>query len=672
MKLEIAFYHTCGANPNYDTAENLYREIILELERERRSSWPTDEPESRGADGAADRNLPDLAAAEEVAALRQVEAEEGMKRWVQATRLLVKVLSEQAQLCNTRSLDEHGNVKKEGGLARLEEAVELFCQTQSVYDESAYRPHRNSAHAYTLKDVWQDAEAAKSRLASFKAAREAAAIIGQQATLQGKNGGGGKAVGGGEEAGGGSSALDLLKNYEVDDASPTVVNAGDNSARRQLRIKRMATVRLAASEEEDAEDDGEAVSRGNVNMREDEAEGADGRDTKRGTGMQLGRARSKGDGKEAASGGGGGAAGDSLERQTKAQADEGVAQGLLALSRALSSRPKASPPPRHAALPPARVPQVGGFVAAPNDPASTWHKVAANEAVRALLDANDAISKPSFNGNGNGLVEGTPEEGERREEEKKEERNEGQEAGDEYCTTDTSRQLQEDCDGEEEGERGQVSSGVSREVSGVECVAQGAGGRRGETQDKLMMEKERNVRGELIGETGSIGRCVVDGEEGEMGESGGGGSRSEGEGRKDQKGTQERDGGGGGGAGGGGRDNAGGSRGAGEEGGVGGGRGSAQDGDEDGREGRKVQDTKAKETEVQRKEDERKKEEEEKEKKRKEDEEERKTIAEEHERALAKRLIAEAQREEAKRDQEFKEFNDNRIREIIKGYDEVL
>ena len=354
VKLEIAFYHTCGENPNYDSAENLYREIILELERERRSLWPTDEPESR-ADGAVDRPLPDLAAAEEVAALRQVEAEEGMKRWVQATRLLVKVLSEHAQLCNTRALDEHGNVKEEGGLARLEEAVELYRQTQSVHDEPSYRPHRNSAHAYTLKGVWQYAEAAKSRLASFKAAREAAASIGQQATLQGNNGGGGKAVGGGEEAasaGGGSSALGLLENYEVDDASPTVVNAGDNdSARRQLRIKRMATARLAASEEEDAEDDEEAASRGNVNMREDEAEGAHGRDTKRGTGMQLGHARSKGDGKEAASAGGGGAAGDSLERQTKAQTDEGVAQGLLALSRALSSRANAPPPPSRCPLP---------------------------------------------------------------------------------------------------------------------------------------------------------------------------------------------------------------------------------------------------------------------------------------------------------------------------------
>ena len=50
-----------------------------------------------------------------------------------------------------------------------------------------------------------------------------------------------------------------------------------------------------------------------------------------------------------------------------------------------------------------------------------------------------------------GLGKGTPEEEERKEEEKKEERNEGQDAG----------------------------SGVSREVSGVECVAQGAGGRRG-------------------------------------------------------------------------------------------------------------------------------------------------------------------------------------------------
>jgi hypothetical protein len=287
--------------------------------------------------------------------------------------------------------------------------------------------------------------------------------------------------------------------------------------------------------------------------------------------------------------------------------------------------------------------------------------------VRALLEASDAISKPSFNGNGNGLVEGTPEEGERREEEKLEERNEGQETGDEYRTTDTSRQLQEDCDDAEEGDRGEVSSVVSRKVSGVDCVAQGAGGWPGETQDNVMTEKERNVRGEMMGETGStdygsIGGCFVDGEEGEMGESGDGGSRSEGKGRKDQKGTQEsrpppR--------GGGGRDNAGGSRGAGEEGGVGGGRGSEQDGDEDGREGRKDQDTKEKETEVQRKEDE-------KEKKRKEEEEERKKIAAEHERAHAIRLNAEAQREEAKRDKEFQEFNDKRIRQNIKDYDEVL
>ena len=54
------------------------------------------------------------------------------------------------------------------------------------------------------------------------------------------------------------------------------------------------------------------------------------------------------------------------------------------------------------------------------------------------------------------------------------------------------------------------------------------------------------------------------------------------------------------------------------------------------------------------------------------EEEERKKIAAEHERAHAIRLNAEAQREEAKRDKEFQEFNDKRIRQNIKDYDEVL
>ena len=85
--------------------------------------------------------------------------------------------------------------------------------------------------------------------------------------------------------------MDSLKNYEVDDANPTVVNAGD-SVRRPLRIKRMATVLPALPEKEDAGDDEEAVSRVNANMCEDEEEGADGRDTKRRKGMQLGHARS--------------------------------------------------------------------------------------------------------------------------------------------------------------------------------------------------------------------------------------------------------------------------------------------------------------------------------------------------------------------------------------------
>jgi hypothetical protein len=85
--------------------------------------------------------------------------------------------------------------------------------------------------------------------------------------------------------------VDSLKNYQVDDASPTVENAGD-SARRPLRIKRMATVLPALSEKEDAGDDDEAVSRVTANMCEDEEEGADGRDTKRRKGMQLGHARS--------------------------------------------------------------------------------------------------------------------------------------------------------------------------------------------------------------------------------------------------------------------------------------------------------------------------------------------------------------------------------------------
>ena len=65
------------------------------------------------------------------------------------------------------------------------------------------------------------------------------------------------------------AAVDSLKNYEGDDASPTVVNAGD-SASRPLRIKRMATVLQDVSEKEDAEDDddaaggGEAVAEGTV------------------------------------------------------------------------------------------------------------------------------------------------------------------------------------------------------------------------------------------------------------------------------------------------------------------------------------------------------------------------------------------------------------------------
>ncbi len=68
------------------------------------------------------------------------------------------------------------------------------------------------------------------------------------------------------------AAVDSLKNYEVDDASPTVVNTGD-SGRKPLRIKRMATVLQDVSEKEDAEYDddaaggGEAAAEGTVFRR---------------------------------------------------------------------------------------------------------------------------------------------------------------------------------------------------------------------------------------------------------------------------------------------------------------------------------------------------------------------------------------------------------------------
>ena len=58
-----------------------------------------------------------------------------MVRWVSATRMLVICLLDQANLCRSRAYDEHSNFENNGGLSRLEQAVELFSMGESVYNE---------------------------------------------------------------------------------------------------------------------------------------------------------------------------------------------------------------------------------------------------------------------------------------------------------------------------------------------------------------------------------------------------------------------------------------------------------------------------------------------------------------------------------------------------------
>jgi hypothetical protein len=142
VKLAIAHYHTwCGKRPNYSKSDELLQEVGRELEHERRKAWPTDVPKA-GAD---------------------------MVRWVSATRMLVICLLDQANLCRSRAYDEHGNFEKNGGLSRLEQAVELFRAGELVYNEPSYRPYRNTSHGINLIRVW---DVAKSAAASLKAAKE--------------------------------------------------------------------------------------------------------------------------------------------------------------------------------------------------------------------------------------------------------------------------------------------------------------------------------------------------------------------------------------------------------------------------------------------------------------------------------------------------------------------
>ena len=96
--------------------------------------------------------------------------------------------------------------------------------------------------------------------------------------------------------------------------------------------------------------------------------------------VSMHQRRLEGERRGGGGGGDGGAAGDPLEPQKKAQTTEGAGLGRLASLLPHFSRANG----------PARERQVGELVAAPNDTDSSWHEVAATEAVCTLLEASDA------------------------------------------------------------------------------------------------------------------------------------------------------------------------------------------------------------------------------------------------------------------------------------------
>lgn len=68
--------------------------------------------------------------------------QEELHRWVRATQLLVICIMEQAQICRSSAYDMHGNVKKNGGLANLEQAIVLYSRGEEVHTEPRYSKYR--------------------------------------------------------------------------------------------------------------------------------------------------------------------------------------------------------------------------------------------------------------------------------------------------------------------------------------------------------------------------------------------------------------------------------------------------------------------------------------------------------------------------------------------------
>jgi hypothetical protein len=141
VKLAIAEYHMCSGTQglNYETACELYQEVRSVLEHERLKAWPN-------------------SCAKEDA---------DMQRWTRATGMLIKGLFEQAQLKKNTAYDRHGNLEKNGGLERLEDAVVLYRQGEALYMETEYRKYRKNT-GIDLKRGLNEAKVAAASLAAAK------------------------------------------------------------------------------------------------------------------------------------------------------------------------------------------------------------------------------------------------------------------------------------------------------------------------------------------------------------------------------------------------------------------------------------------------------------------------------------------------------------------------